>query len=353
MTKDNASVNVGPEGLLSVAELKGACKDAETRYLKQVFRETYVEKLRTTNLIDHLEHMAMERRFYDDAQFKRLIKNLKDMSRTLGALINGEKGERLANNALRHLFVHNATLHGVCLEFEGELAEIDYTVITRKGIFLIEVKYYTFDAIIDSYGTINGPDCHWAKPYSVGEKLRTKEYVLSRALGPELGELVDPANIHSMILFANGSRTFTDEFGCYPACCCGDVAQKIEGFEGEEVFTDEQIERVKSAILTKTFVPRYPSRIDFGEIEADLGHVMELIGAGVEGEPDDAPDADLEYEVAADDLGDVDILPVASDTGDGVGWLWVAGSIPVALLVGYGFYRHPSAIRKLARLIHF
>ena len=339
-------------------ELKEIYKKAETRYLKTVFQDDCVTYRHTNDIIDYLQPIANQHGC-DDDRVNKLTRELRNLSRSLGSLINGDRGECATRDTLSHMTTQNERLESVCLALNGERAEIDFVVITSKGIFLVETKFYTTDVVIDKRGIIRSARYPWFEDYDTCRKLKSKEYVFSGVLKPKVGSLATGENIHSMLVFANNHRTWKDLSQRYPVHGCWDALYDIEHYDGEDVFDDRDIVRIKEAILDVAIENKFPVSVDLDGIEDGLSYVLEAISA-------DASDGDSE--VVAE-------LPAKVDTakhnaeGDlklnispepacppelpylDLAWATCAASFAAVLL--YGACRHPDMVKHAVRKICF
>lgn len=330
-------------------ETIGIYKEAGDRDARKYFGDRYVRGLRDKDIIDDLVLKADRYELKRNPNYDRLIKELNKRGRQVGGLINGRKGERETAEALSRLRVNHRIVEGANICHEGRRAEIDFVVITPKYVYPIESKYSTTNRVIDESGVMRGDGSDNCRPYSVGDKMRSKESVLGGILAESVGDLVTDESMHSMLVFANDGIEWEDRFGRYPICSCGNLAYTIECDEGDEAFTDEQMDQIEAAIRQASTEAKYPLGVDLSAIESGLDSVIEQIA---------------EKESKADDSAAVDNTVSrnnsrkeadASDNADAVTWHfdWKSGLIvaPFALAIGFGAAKFPTISKKLLKLV--
>ncbi len=184
-------------------ELLEGSKAFERALLKEVFQDGYSDSLRTYNLVSHLKSRAAQYGLSDNQVLCALVYDLEHLSREIGSLVNGARGEQLAGWALQRLPIRNERLCNIQLCLDGEEAEYDDIVITPHGIFNVEAKFYSSAVVIDPEGALKGKYSYIPGAYNVGERMQSKEYVLWKTLESVVGSFVTRNQIHSVLLNTN------------------------------------------------------------------------------------------------------------------------------------------------------
>lgn len=241
-----------------------------------MFQDGYSDSLRTYDLVSHLKSRAAQYGLCDNQVYCSLVYDLERLSREIGSLVNGTRGEGLAERALQRLPVRNERLCNVQLCCDGEEAEYDDIVITPNGIFIVEVKFYTSAVVIDPDGMLKGKYSHIPGAYNVGERMQSKEYVLWKTLESAVGSFVSRDQIHGVVLNANKYQRIEDEFGRVPVKSCGSVNYFIGDFV-DKSFTEEQIALVKDTILSAAVEIRHAPALDYDRIRNNFAETLVLM----------------------------------------------------------------------------
>ena len=159
-------------------EILERLKSLEGLLLERVFETSYSESLRTYDLIDHLRSKAHDLGLEGEDTYTALIRDLEKLSSTIGGLINGKRGELLAAKSLRCLRGNSMLLSNIALPNGDSFEEYDQVLIARSGIYVIEVKNYRNDVVIDDGGILR---CG-LRSYNVGERMREKMHALWDAI---------------------------------------------------------------------------------------------------------------------------------------------------------------------------
>lgn len=257
-------------------ELLEGDKVFERALLKEVFQDEYSDSLRAYDLVSHVKSRATQHGLSDNQVLCALIYDLEHLSREIGSLVNGARGEQLAHWALQRLPIHNEKLCNIQLCHEGEEAEYDDIVITPHGVFIVEAKFYSSAVVIDSDGMLKGRYSHLPGAYNVGERMQSKEYVLWKTLENALGGFVTRDQIHGVLLNTNKYQQIEDEFGRVPVKSCGSVNYYIGDFTCE-AFTEAQIQTIKDALLDAAVEIRHEPALDYDRIRRNFAETLVLL----------------------------------------------------------------------------
>lgn len=260
-------------------------KDFEIESLRKVYQDEYVPNLRMADLITEFRRQARKRSFERNAVYQAIMREIDAFNDHLCTLINDARCESLASNALRHLRVPGYVLENVCLEYDGETVEIDELVLSNKKIFMVETKFYTTDVVIDEHGVISGRNGCRHDRYNVIDRICDREFVLEGILSPIVGVTDLYKGIESVLCFANNNADFDDQLGMYKTCRCADLPLVIEGADGEDIFTMDQLDAMHAAIEEQRVEAAYPAEYDLEILSGCVDYVLDLIA---EYEPDEA-----------------------------------------------------------------
>ncbi len=133
-------------------EILERLKSLEGLLLERVFETSYSESLRTYDLIDRLRSKAHDLGLEGEGTYTALIRNLEKLRSTIGGLINGKRGELLAAKSLKCLRGDSLLLSSIALPNGDSFEEYNQVLIARSGVYVIEVKNYRNDVVIDDGG---------------------------------------------------------------------------------------------------------------------------------------------------------------------------------------------------------
>ena len=257
-------------------EILDKLKGLESRLLKRVFDASYSENLRTYDLIDHLEGKACEYSLVEDGDYVSLIRDLRKLGSSIGALINGKRGESMAAKTLKCLSGEDLVLSNVALENGGSFEEYDQIVIARSGVYVIEVKNYSRAALIGEDGILR---CG-AVTYNVGERMLEKRRALWDAIRFSSEGFMSEDDIHCMLLFVNDDFKVSDYFHRVPVKRRGQIVYDIRDADRGGLGLEwEEMKRISSAIVTRKVPATFPMPVDPDLMVTRLEAVLTLIEA--------------------------------------------------------------------------
>ena len=302
-------------------------KELERSLLKRVFEDSYCDSLRTYDLIRHLEDKDRELGLRDSAEFSRLMDGLRKLSSSIGSHINGKHGERLAFKTLRCLRGENLIIPNVALENGGSFEEFDHIVITGAGVFVIEVKNYSHNAVIDESGVLR---CGRVA-YNVGERVLEKTQALWDAIRFASEGFLSIDDIHCVLLFVNDEHKVSDYFHRVPVKRRGQIVYDInEATKNGRSLSKEEMRRIKAAIVTRSVPALFGMPVDSQELIASLDVVLDLIEDKTK-----RGNAEAFVEMSADPEPQTE---VAKPHGDRTpGWIpWVAAAVAATAATALG-----------------
>lgn len=260
--------------LYSKKEILDHLKELETNLLKRVFESSYSENLRTYDLVNHVKGKASELGLDGCEEISTLLRDLDRLSSAIGGLINGNRGERMAEKSLSCLRCDNIALSGIALQNGSSFEEYDEIVITSSGVFLIEVKNFKHDAVVDECGILRCGAC----AYNVGERMREKEHALWNAIRFSASDFATEADIHSMLLFVNDDMKVSDFFCRVPIERRGQIVYDIEDARRTgRTLSREEMNRIRSSLIMRKVEATFPMPIDTEKIVHELEAAICLI----------------------------------------------------------------------------
>lgn len=258
------------------AEILDRLKSLEGLLLERVFETSYSESLRTYDLIDHLRSKAHDLGLEGEDTYAALIQDLEKLSSTIGGLINGKRGELLAAKSLKCLRGDSLLLSNIALPNGDSFEEYDQVLIARSGVYVIEVKNYRNDVVIDDGGILRcGP-----RSYNVGERMREKMHALWDAIQFSSDGCMSEEDVNGMLLFVNNEASVTDFFHRVPVMRCGQIVYSIEDANRcEEKLSWEDMVRIKSVLLARKTAAEFPMPLDENRVKSELEDFLDLVEA--------------------------------------------------------------------------
>lgn len=245
--------------------------------LRQLFNNDYSNAMRMYDAREHLRQACSQYGLADTERFRRLDYTLVQFSKITAALVNGARGEQVARRSIECLRCKHAVVYNLEAEYECMRIECDAVVVTPWGIVIVEVKWGKHDVEIDEDGFMHNRGAARSYNYNIGEKGRTKEYVVWHQLNKVAPGLVPYDRVRTVLVMANNNTACDNRFGKIEVLRCGTLPYAIEGLQGSPCLTDEQVELVGKALESIRCQHEYPSEIDFDQLRSDLAEMISEI----------------------------------------------------------------------------
>lgn len=248
--------------------------------LTGVYEKTHAEYMKERDLMRHFATLATEYGLNETDTFKRFERNMNDLGYTIGSFIKGMNGERIAKRALKLISFDKDVkiLYNIALEDEDAQAEYDAIVITPYGLFVVEVKNWGAEMVIDENGILRREDQNIK--YDLPGRMSIKEGLLRECLGD-----LFPENYQGILLFSNENAKVQDSYKKIPVCYGGGVTYKIRGQRSlENLLSVEQIDSIAKRIEASHKEQKAPCKVNCEEIIEDYAELMARIEAISEGQ---------------------------------------------------------------------
>lgn len=265
-----------------LTELQGAMA-------RGVFEKTHAENLRDRDIMIHFESLAKEYGLDESDTYIRFRTNMGELGYTIGSLIKGMNGERIAKRALKLLSYDKGIriLYNVQLEDEDAQAEYDAIVISPYGMFVVEVKNWGASMTISPNGLLARNDDSGIV-YDLPGRMSVKEALLRE----HLQELF-PRNYHNMLLLSNERAQVQDNYHQISISCGGGISYEIKSYgKSGNTLTEEQVTKIADTILANHKEQRALCSVKCEEIIADYAKLMVQIEAASNGMVEDISDTE-------------------------------------------------------------
>ena len=227
-------------------------------------------ELRIWNVIKQLELLNKQRGDKYSEEVEKVINQLKYIGNLISAEVSGIKGEKKTFHNLLNMNCKKIIKQNV--EFKDDIitTELDDVVITRKGVFVVEVKNTQKDIFIDEAGNYYRDSEYGRLDCNIGEKMNYKERLLKNALSG----LNKNIKIHSILVFTNSNIQVRNTYKYIRHCFLGQLPHIIEDYEGECIFSNEDMEEIADAIEEGRTHTEYPFEIDFVEFKKEFATLL-------------------------------------------------------------------------------
>jgi len=242
----------------------------ENALLAGVYEKNHAENMRPQDLRKHFSALAEEFGLDKSESYRRFAANMDELERTVKGLIAGQKGERIAKSALRPLAFDGAAriLYNVVLSDDALKTEYDAILIAPGGVFVIEVKIWFGEVLLNSSGVLT------CKSGAVSNNLAARMVVKETLLREHLGELFPP-RYHGVLLFPEEKAVCRDEYHHIPICYGAGVVNHIRSCGvASEVLSKEQIAAIAERIESRNEKALVCCSVRCDEIIEDYAFLM-------------------------------------------------------------------------------
>jgi len=298
ITASLEGLGTSADALYTNQEIIDRLKELQAAMMRGIYEKTHAENLRDRDIMLHFEALAKEYRLESTETYRRFAANMTELGYTIGSLIKGMNGERIARRALKLLSYEKGVriLYNVQLEDADAQAEYDAIVIAPYGLFVIEVKNWGCAMHIAPNGLLTRDDSNDIV-YDLPGRMSVKEALLREYL-----KELFPTSYHSMLLLSNERAQIRDEYHKIPVNCGGGIAYEIKEYADNGIcMTSEQTAVIADRIVSNHKVQRSLCGVKCEEIIADYAHLMVMIEEAATG---------LKAEdVICDEIETVEIMP--------------------------------------------
>lgn len=248
----------------------------QSEIVKLTFNDEHASNadLKIYDVERHLEQLNEEAGHVADEELRRFMDGSKNLCNLIRAEISGAKGEYKAFRTLEFVKSPKRILKNTELEDDQFRTELDATVITSKCITIVEVKNTSKNIFIDEDGSY----------YRTGEFLKWDCNIKEKMLFREklLKELVEKAGfgnvkIQSVVVFTDSRVEVQNKCADIKTCFPNQLSYIIDGFKGEQIYSEEDMELIKNAIESAECKRRYPADFDAEQYKRDFAMVMTAI----------------------------------------------------------------------------
>lgn len=223
--------------------------------------------LRIKDVVNHFSGLKDRYEPYLKDKFEKFYNLSKSIIGRMNSLRSGFIGERNVIKSLDRLKYDNIVLINkeFCFKKHNNehTTEIDAIVITKKGLFILEVKNSKDNIKLDRIGNFYKNDT-LIYDSNILESLDDKEFILNSLL---LSTKFKNLNIEKMVVCANNNIKFENDNEDIKYCYRSELTKKIEGYEGEEILTNKEMRELAKIIEQSETKKSYPIENEINEFK--------------------------------------------------------------------------------------
>lgn len=177
---------------------------------------------------------------------ERFENNCKELGQFIIQQRAGFNGEEKTAYSLETVGCPHETIANVELKSGRHMTELDFVVVTEKGIFVIEVKNPCRDVVIcenGNYCTLR--DGEYVEEQNIGIKINDKRYLTRKLLNA--AGFVD-AKLNMIVAFANSKIKVSNQYEFVRVCSLSALPNIIESFEGPALYTEEEMRKIAGVL---------------------------------------------------------------------------------------------------------
>lgn len=222
----------------------------------------------------HLAQLNHDCGHVADEELARFKEGSKTFCNLIRAEVSGSKGEDKAFRELRNLRSRNYILKNVELKDESCRTELDAVVITNTAVFIIEVKNTGRDIFIDENGDYfrTGEYTRWDS--NIAEKMNTKEEMLLKVLQ---NNGIKEVPLQRIVVFTNHRVEVRNKYEKIKTCFLSQLADYIDGFDGAEVISQNEMIHISNCIKEAECKESYPFEFNIEQYKLDYATVMSVL----------------------------------------------------------------------------
>lgn len=239
-------------------------KDLQDGIANIVFERSHAENLNAKDVLIHINALAEEYGLENDSTYKRLKKNMNHLQYTILTYIRGMKGENACRKGLKLIFYDKDVeiLYNLALDDGETNTEYDALVVTPYGLFIVEVKNWSNDLVIDPNGCLKKPN---KVSYDLPGRLGIKEALLKQYLKDTLD-----IPVHSILMLPE-PKSLDDQYHKVDVCIGIGISSKIREYNtGEMMIDSEKIPKIVSILQENAAIQKSLCDVDCDVIIEDF-----------------------------------------------------------------------------------
>lgn len=271
--------------------------ELQRQMVELIFNGTHADmaRLKIWDVEKHLIQLNEVKGHIADEELEKVIATCKEICNLISSEITGNAGEKKAFWALQKVRGVKTLMKNIEFTVDEHRTELDAILFTPKAIFVIEVKNPRKSIVIDERGNYCRVSDTLVFDKNIGEKMSDKVHLLREAL-----QETDQAalNIESIVVFTNNDIEVENRFPFIRTCFLSELPHIIEGYAGDRVYTEEDINRMVGLVDEAACKEDYPAPFDAEQFKHDFASLVVKLEDAEEYTNDDQA---VEITVAQDD----------------------------------------------------
>lgn len=248
----------------------------QSELVNMTFNGNHAEnaELKIYDVERHLQQLNEQQGNVADEKLARFMNGCKTLCNLIKAEISGRRGEYRAFKALDYLVESNSIIKNVELKSDELRTEIDAVVLTKRCIYLIEVKNTSRNIYISENGKYyrNGEflklDC------DIAYKMSVKEQLLREAIS-KAG--ITDIKIQKVIVFTDERIEVHNRYKEIKTCFSSQLTNIVDCFGGQRIYSLEDIAKMCEAIQAAACKECYPADFDVDQFKLDFAILMDKL----------------------------------------------------------------------------
>lgn len=228
-------------------------------------------KLRIWDVESFLDQMNVKKGHVADATISRFKDESKSVCNLIRSEMSGNAGENITFERLKKITSTNRIIKNLELNSNHGRTELDFVVLTKKGIYVIEVKNTKRHIIIDENGNYYRTGRYLKFDSNIGMKMLEREELLKSILA-EHGYVNN--KITSVVVFTNNRIEVENKDKELRTIYAGPLPYIIDDEKGMDIYSDYDIQQIESAFESERCKESYPLGIDVQQYKKDFATIM-------------------------------------------------------------------------------
>ena len=258
------------------AEIEAELRKLQREILVLVFKEEHALNARLTiwDAYNQLERENEEKGGIANELLEEFRKGCKVFNNLIRAEISGNWGETQVFNRLCYLKGTNKIIRNLQLKQENAATEIDMVVFTKKAIFIIEVKNTKKNVFLDETGGFYRRGEYNAFDCNLKGKMDFRETLLKENLTDIASQSNKELNVVKLVVFTNNRIEVQNRCDELKICFLGQLPYIIDEFAGEEIYTEEDINKMVDALNVAGTSHEYEIEMDMDKFKLDFAELL-------------------------------------------------------------------------------
>ena len=223
----------------------------------EALRDEVLENPHLLDAEEYLKKQNEERNGIATAEYEKFENCCKDLTNMIKGVKSGIRGEKKAFHLLKQIRLEKRILQNIVVHTPHGQTEIDDIVISNKGVFIVEVKNSSYDALIDNRGVYYRTGKHTCKDSDLGQKMRNRiEYIRSLLDSEGYSEIP----VKGIVVFTNDNIKLTNDYYELDVCFPSQLTHIIEEEKTCGALADKDLDIIAEMIRDKHCIEAHPMK---------------------------------------------------------------------------------------------